>query len=212
MNSDQISIKRHEEVNSRYTIKYIAEVTHAGLNDYKVFTSTDEDILENKINSHIVKLEEKWGKLVEKQNIVKQQIASQNAADEKTQAARKALEDIDNILIHTLSIDDSIDWEKLKDKTKFNEPNPENELNRRLGEIAEPILPIIESHLPKPIELDFEPKLSFWDKLIKSNKEKKIQQAKETFELSINKWNNDCLQIDRQNAYYWTFLKRCRKS
>ena len=59
MISSQISIRRREEVNSRYNVKYIAEVTHRGLNDYKVFTSMDEDILENKIYNHVAKLEER---------------------------------------------------------------------------------------------------------------------------------------------------------
>jgi restriction system protein len=201
MKKDLIDIRYRSEVTGvrTYKIKYIAEVTHRGLNDYKVLTADDEDILENKVNSHVAKLEEKWEKVEEKQNIAKHQTASQKAAEEKTQAAIKALEEVDNILIHTLGIDDTIDWEKLKDKTKFKEPNPENELNRRLGEVAEPRPPIIESHPNKPREFDFEPKLSFFDKLIKSNKEKKIQQAKEGFQRAIEKWTNDCLQADKQN-------------
>lgn len=201
MKKDLIDIRYRSEVTGirTYKIKYIAEVTHRGLNDYKVLTADDEDILENKVNSHVAKLEEKWEKVEEKQNIAKHQSASQKSAEEKTQAAIKALEEVDNVLIHTLGIDDTIDWEKLKDKTKFKEPNPENELNRRLGEVAEPKQPIIEDHPNKPKGFDFEPKLSFFDKLIKSNKEKKIQQAKEAFERALEKWANDCLQVDKQN-------------
>ena len=59
---DQISIYyRSEEVGIRTSkIRYTAEVTHRGLNDYKAFTASDEDILENKVQSHVAKLEEKW--------------------------------------------------------------------------------------------------------------------------------------------------------
>jgi len=201
MKEDLIDIYYHsEDVGIRtYKIKYTAEVTHKSLNDYKVFTAYDEDILENKVQSHVAKLEEKWEKIVEKQSIVSHQVASQKEAEIRTQAAIRSLEAVDNILIHTLSIDDTIDWENLKDRSKFKEPNPENELNMRLGEIEEPSLPNIESHPKKPRELDFEPKFSFFDKLIKSNKEKKILQAKEAFDRDFEKWNSDCLQVDKQN-------------
>ena len=201
MKEDLIDIYYHsKDVGIRtYKIKYTAEVTHKGLKDYKVITTFDEDILENKVQSHVAKLEEKWEKIVSKQNIVNHQVASQKEAEIRTQAAIRYLEAVDNILVHTLSIDDTIDWETLKDKTKFKEPNPENELNKLLNALSEPKSPIIEGYPTKPREFDFEPKLSFFDKLLKSNKDKKIQQSKEVFDRAILKWNDDFLQIDRQN-------------
>ncbi len=201
MKEDLIDIYYHsEDVGIRtYKIKYTAEVTHKGLKDYKVFTAFDEDILENKVQSHVAKLEEKWDKIVAKQNVVNHQVASQKEAEIRTQAAIRSLEAVDNILIHTLSIDDTIDWETLKDKTKFKEPNPENELSKRINAISEPKPPVIEGYPTKPREFDYEPKLSFFDKLIKSNKDKKIQHSKDAFDRATLKWNDDCLQIDKQN-------------
>ena len=108
MSSSQISIRRREEVNSRYNVKYIAEVTHRGLNDYKVFTSTDEDILENKVDNHVAKLEERWEKIVEKKNVINTKEENLREAQNRTQEAIRALEQIDNILRHTLSIDDTM--------------------------------------------------------------------------------------------------------
>lgn len=201
MQEKLINIRYREEVvgTRTYKIKYIAEVTHKGLNDYKVFSADDEDILDNKVNSHVAKLEEKWDKIVEKLNSVKKQTASQKEAEERTLAAIKALEEIDNILIHTLNIDDTIDWEKLKDKTKFKEPNPEINLDTRLSELTEPKPPIVKSYPNKPREVDFEPTLSFFDKLIKSNKEKKLNLGKVAFQNALEKWVNECLHIDNQN-------------
>jgi restriction system protein len=199
MSSNQISIRRREELNSRYDVKYIAEVTHRGLNDYKVFTSTDENILENKVDNQVAKLEERWEKIVSKQNIVNHQVASQKEAEIRTQAAIRSLEAVDNILIHTLGIDDTIDWETLKDKTKFKESNPENELTKRLNALSAPKSPIIEDYPTNPKDFDFAPKLSFFDKLIKSNKDKKLRQSKDAFDRATLKWNDDCLQIDRHN-------------
>ena len=86
----------------------------------------------NKVISCCVKLEEKWDKIVAKQNIVNHLVASQKEAEIRTQEAIRSLNEVDNILIHTLSIDDTIDWETLKDKSKFREPNPEIELSKKL--------------------------------------------------------------------------------
>ena len=71
MNKDWIQIKYREEfVGIRtYKIKYIAEITHKGLNDFKILTSDDSGVLRNKVNAHTAKLEEKWEKIVTKENI-----------------------------------------------------------------------------------------------------------------------------------------------
>ncbi|MCB9310910.1 MAG: restriction endonuclease [Lewinellaceae bacterium] len=201
MKENLIDIYYHsEDVGIRIDkIKYTAEVTHKGLKDYKVFTAYDEDILENKVQSHVAKLEEKWDKIVAKQNIVNHLVASQKEAEIRTQEAIRSLNEVDNILIHTLSIDDTIDWETLKDKSKFKEPNPEIELSKKINAIFVPNPPSIENHPAKPQESDYQPKLSFLDKLIKYNKSKKIQQSKDSFDRAYMKWNDECLQINRQN-------------
>ena len=201
MKEDLIEIRYHsEDVGIRtYKIKYTAEVTHKGLKDYKVFTAFDDDILENKVQAHVEKLEEKWDKIVAKQTIVNHQIASQQEAEIRTQAAIRALEAIDHILSHTLDVDDTIDWEDLKDKSTYKVPNPEKVLNNRLSVLEEPQFPFFESHPTQPREADFEPKLSFFDKLIKSNKDKKVQLSKSTFEQAVEKWKEECQKIDNQN-------------
>ena len=70
-----------------YRIKYIAEVTHKGLFDYKILTSDDRSILQNKVNTHVEKLEERWDKIVHKQNIVRTKEELQKEADYRTQEA-----------------------------------------------------------------------------------------------------------------------------
>lgn len=201
MKEELIDIRYHSENVGIRTdkVKYTAQVTHKGFKEYKIFTAFDKDILENKVQSHVDNLKERWDKIMEKYNVVKEQKDRNREAQQRTRAAVEALEEIDNILIHTLRIDDTIDWEVLKDKTKFKEPNPENELSRLISEVTVPKLPIAKGYPEKPREIDFEPKLSFFDKLVKSNKDKKIQQGKEAFQLALEMWNNNCLQINKQN-------------
>jgi len=187
MNSTQISIKRREEVNSRYNVKYIAEVTHRGLNDYKVFTSTDVDILENKVDNHIAKLEERWDKIIEKKNIINTKEENLREAQVRTQEAVRALEQIDNALRHTLSVDDTIDWEQLKDKTKFKVLKPIKNGDKPLPQ------------KPDQNSMEFQPKLSFLDNLFKSKKEEKIKQSEQKYQHAIANWVNVCDQIENNN-------------
>ena len=205
--NDQSNIRTWEEVVGVRTqkIKYFAEVTHIGLNDHKVFSSDDNDILDNKVSIHLAKLEEKWDKAVAKRNLAKQQVASQMEADSRTQVAIQALKDVDNILIHTLRINDAINWEELKDKTSFKEISPENELQRRLSELVDPKYPI------EPKEKDFEPELTFFDKLIRSKKDKKIQQAKESYNGAIYNWKINCSLVDVEIGRLDTKRKQIRK-
>ncbi|OGS70594.1 MAG: restriction endonuclease [Flavobacteria bacterium RIFCSPLOWO2_12_FULL_35_11] len=201
MTKDLIQINyRQEYVGIRtYKIKYIAEITHRGFNDFKVLTSDHSGILQNKVIAHIAKLEEKWDKIVEKENIFRSKEEIQKEANLLTKGAINALKEIDNILLHTLEVDDTVDWEQLKDKTKFNFPTPEKELNKLLSAITKPKQPSNLDYSKKPETISFQPRLSFLDKIIKSKKENKIEQANSIFEKALNDWVQNCKTIDDAN-------------
>lgn len=194
MENDQIDILYREEVGSS-RIKYSAEIKHAGLNEYRVLTASDWDILENKVASYVAKLNEKWDKVLAKQNV----IASQKEADERTRSAIKLLEDIDNILLHTLEVDDSVNWDDLKDHTSFDEPNPEKDLRSKLDSLKYQDPPEMKVYPSKPQESNYEAKLSFLDKIIVSSRDKKIEQSKESYSQAVQRWQQKCYEIDQEN-------------
>ncbi len=183
MNNDLIKINyRQERTGTRtYKIKFIAEIMHKGLNDYKVLTSDNYEILRNKVNAHVAILEEKWD------------------ADERTREAIFKLQEIDNILLQALEIDDAINWERLKDKSKFDIPNPETNLNKLLGVVSKPIQPIANSKPDEPNKSKFEPKILFFDMLFKSRKDKKIYVSDTLFENAMSNWKTECETIERIN-------------
>lgn len=114
MKNNQIDIKYREEyIGIRtFKLKFIAEITHTGLNDFNVFFSYDQGILQNKVKNHVAKLEEKWNKFLDKQNTV----ATIKVAEERSKEAFNVLKQVDNILLNALKIDNKINWELLKDK------------------------------------------------------------------------------------------------
>lgn len=198
---DLIEINYREELVGirTYKTKYVAEITHRGLNDYKLLTSDDRGILQSKVYSYVAKLEEKWNKIVSKEKIVRSKEASLKEAEERTQEAIIELKQINNLLLHTLEIDDKVDWEQLKDKTKFKIASPEKEFPKLLLSVPKPNEPIFLAYSNKPNLEDFHPKLSFFDKLIKSKKQAKIEKSNSLSEQALNDWKISCQNIDRDN-------------
>lgn len=201
MSKELIDIKYwEEEVGIRtFKTKYSAQITHRGLNDLKILTSDDNGVLRNKVKAHVAKLEEKWESIVQKRNIIRSKEQIQEEADTLTKEAIKELKEIDNILLHTLDIDDTVDWEQLKDKTKFNIPSPEKGSSILLSVIAKPNESLKIEYLNKPCSIDFNPKLSFLDKMFASKKAIKIKEADLQFEKALKDWDQSCKQIDEEN-------------
>lgn len=175
MDKNLIEIKyRQETVGIRtYRTKFFAEITHKGLNDFILLSAEDRGILQSKVNSQVAKLEDKWNKIVFKENVYKNKEASLKEAEERTEEAIEELKKIHNILLHTLEINDTVDWELLKDKTKFKIPSPEKELPKLLSAISKPKEPSTIAYPNKPEKENYVLKLSFFDKLIKSKKKYK---------------------------------------
>ena len=201
MTKDLIQINYRQELVGLRTFKtkYIAEITHRGLNDYKILTSDDSGVLRNKVKAHVSKLEEKWDKIVQKENIVRSKEEIQKESETLTKEAIKALREIDEILLFTLEIDDAINWEQLKDKSKFSVHSPEKELNKLLSAIHKPSEPSGFDFPNKPETINFQPKLSFLDNIFKSKKEAKIEQANNLFEQAIKDWEIKCAQTSEDN-------------
>ena len=100
MSNDLIKINYREELVGIRTFKtkYIAEITHKGLNDFKILTSDDRGVLRNKVNAHTAKLVEKWEKIVTRENINRSKEEIQKESETLTSEAINALKEIDNIL------------------------------------------------------------------------------------------------------------------
>jgi len=201
MNKDLIKINYWEEIVGIRTLKtkYFADIKHLGLKDYKVLTSDDSGVLRNKVKAHVSKLEEKWDKIIEKQNIIKSKEEIQKESETLTKEALKALKEIDEILRFTLEIDDTINWEQLKDRTKFDVKSPERELNKLLLELPKPLEPTAIQLPIKPDPINFQPKLSIIDKIFKSKKEAKIEEANKLFEQALLDWDLKCSKTNEDN-------------
>lgn len=193
------SIITRQEYTRSYEIRYVAEIEHLGLGKFRVIKDTDSYILRNKINSQFKTWDGQWewqeSKRIKEENHEK----SKFVANEKTSEAQKALKGLNEILIHTLGIDDTIDWSTLKDKSKFQEPNPKKYMDDEINNIS---LPSKKPYISKPKEPDslmYKTKLGLLDYVIPSQKRRKIEAASEKYENILAIWKSKCEQIDVQN-------------
>lgn len=192
-------IDNSEEYTRSYDIRYVAEIRHLGLGTYRILKDKDSWILSNKVDAQFTKWDEQWARTVNKNKSQADKEANQNLAEERTREAQEKIDEIENILHHTLDIDDTVDWEALKDKKKFKIPNPQSLIDKDLRQVPIPPKPTHKSIPLEPDKKHFQPQLSFVDKLIKSKGQKKIFQAEMLYENAMTAWKELVSQTEEYN-------------
>jgi restriction system protein len=167
-------------------LKYTLEMSHSGLKEHKLISAPDVEILKNKANLQSQKWNEAWQITKNKKEALALKEASANNAMYLTKEAEKAIADIENLLLHTLDVDDTIDWNKLKRKDDFLEKSP-----------AKPSRSIKESYPAEPVVLI--PQYTFFENIIKSKKEKKRKEYENKNEEMRKEWEDEKLNIDKKN-------------
>lgn len=164
------------------------EIFHKGLNKSRVIRGQDEQIVNQKIDIQIQVWDEEWAKKKEKKQLSENRNASKAWAEHQSDEARKSLKEIDNILLHTLEINDEIDWDLLKDTSDFAEKEPQPPVKK--SEIEKPD-PTATIYKPILVGLDF-----FNPFAIKREKIK----AKERYENAFQQWKKK----NEKNEREWT--------
>lgn len=183
-------VQKHWNVAGTRVLRYSLEMYHTGLKEHKLVTAPEIDILENKANLQAQKWAEKWEVVELKRKLSEEKEANLEEANNRTEEANRALKDIDDLLLHTLSIDDTVDWESLKRKEKYPEPIP-----------PKPIRTPNKDYPPKPERTapEFTPTFGFFEKLIKSKRERKIQEFGNKYEMAVAQWEGQKPVIDEFN-------------
>jgi restriction system protein len=116
------------------------------------------------------------------------------AAAARTAEAQEELDRAERLLSETLTIDDAVDWEALKNRSPFPEPAPPMP--------TPPAKPSMESRPPEPREASYAPVLSILDNLIRSRREAKETDARLRFQQAHAAWIRACedaAQRDTEN-------------
>lgn len=191
----------HYSANYTRILKYTVEMFHKGLNEHKILSAPELDMLQNKANLQADKWNEKWEKIEAKRMKSEEKEANIEEAEERTEEAQEAIRRIDNLLLHTLEIDDTIDWNRLKARKRFTEQNPQEFLQNKIDQVRKPSKKEVIQPPKKPNETssEFIPQITFFDKIFSSKRIAKEKLAKENYLSAIRNWENECQKIDREN-------------
>lgn len=189
MKGNRITIGYTEEywnaAGTRIT-KYSVEMYDEGLKEHKIVYAPEMDILQNKINLQVEKWNEKWEKVALKQRNLEEKEASIEEATRITEEAVEAIRDIDNLLIHTLTIDDTINWDVLKKYDKYSEEQPSQpSLKKKFEYPAEP--------------QKEEPSFTMLEKILKPKREQKIKEYENRYNVALDNWEKQKKEIDNKN-------------
>jgi len=143
-------------------LRYSTELHHNGLNEHRRVSDKDKNVLNTKILLQKAKWDEKWQRIEAKRQAQDEKEANLEEAQKRTEDAQQAFRDIDELLLHTLGVNDAVDWEELKDRTAFPEPPP-----RKPSE-PKPIAVLAE---PRRSDPKYQPNFTIFDHLLTFLKE-----------------------------------------
>ena len=181
---------------SKGEARYALDMWHDGLRKHRTIRGDDVSILKLKAQLQIDEWDERWhiidsaSRLRANRDAGKQEQArKKELAVEQTAEAQAELQSLTSLLKATLSVDDRVDWESLKDRSAFPEQKPlkpRAPLQPTLGELPTE---------PSPNAPEYVPTLGFLDKLVSSRKTKLLAEKHALFQADHAAWKTD---IDRR--------------
>ena len=109
------------------------EVRHEGLNKYRHIRGSDRYVVEQKAQAQRLAWEVTWEKRLgteERKNskleIWRSKLNKTESATASTRQAEEDIKSLQEILSHTLKVNDAIVWETLFDKKPYLVPQPKN--------------------------------------------------------------------------------------
>ncbi len=202
-NLDNLSVGRLSAIWSARgdrVLRYHIDFRHKVLNLHKDLSAPELFILQSKVDALIASWDEKFA-----QHQLKTIFRSgKDAAEDATVAASLRLEQLLRILRHILKVNDAVDWEALRDRSKFAMPST----------FPEPKPVRTKTHEPAYIG----PQITFFDKLL-GKKAALLQQAQDRLDRAHALWAEEEKRRDEKYALdlaawtqrereYWIELKR----
>lgn len=188
-------------VNNKYTSTgrhsgYQVDLYHSKLDEHKHLSAVEHSVLLGKIHNQTVSWQAKWEKELQKQ----EQQSKEENAKEHTAKAQAKIKRIEELLKHTLDIDDAIDWETLKHKDNFCstlKPNPYLDyikFNKRTGY---PEKVTLKEQKAMPQQECFFEKIGFFQKLLRQEEKIKAKQQEEFDKaIAVRKSENEDIRKD----------------
>lgn len=177
---------------------YVVEIRHNDLNKYEIVRAKSEYEVREKAAAKLAQWNQAWVKKAALQQAAyareaaaRTKEAKKELAGQRTTEAQAVVGGLDHILADTLSRDDRLNWDGLKDHTRFGKPKPEIPAPTPL---PQPSIP------PPPVRGDakYTPQLGLLDHIIAKRKEAKLQRADALYDIDYRVWQQTKESIGKQ--------------
>lgn len=167
---------------------YSLDVRHEGLHTYRRISGRDRAVVQAKAAAQVAAWNERWDKIQRKSRVLRSKEDKKAHAAAMTQMATEAMTAIENTLQTALEGNPIFDWEQLKDTSGFTK--------------SKPVAPARPPYPASPLNTDmkYAVNLTFWDKLVKSARNAKINAADDTFKQDVRLWESSKAKIDGEYA------------
>lgn len=180
--------------------RYQVEVSHPNLNKYQLFKGDDRGVIEARARAKGAEWDEQWAKRAaieakrhQREAAAKDVESKKRLAAEQTGEAVAALEALKGLLAHTLTVNDAIDWESLKDTSAYPVPQPK--------QASAPPAPVQVPAPPEPLRTDirYKPKMGLLDYFSGARKQARIAEAEQLFNADHAGWVQSVEQLRQQH-------------
>ena len=170
-------------------------ISHPGLKMFRVVRGRDPATVELTANLQLQRWEERWAKVEmanskrkKEEEAAKVSFQKKELALLRTREAERQQKALEQILRDGIEIDSVLDWEKLKDRTGFPEPQPTGKL------------PILGMPEPRKDAVEFQPVLNLLDRLIPNRRSRRAAEAEQRFLNAQREWTAKDQQVRDANA------------
>jgi restriction system protein len=171
------------------------KVFHPGLKTFRIIRGSDNGTVELRAklqmeawNTRWEKIQQATAKKAKEEASARISFQRKHLALKRTREAEERLNALGRILRDGIEIDHVLDWEKLKDRSPFSEPEP------KPPEVSFSLQP------PESDSSAFSPNLRFIDRLISSRRSRKIAEAKQRYVRAKAEWSATDQQVRKHNA------------
>ena len=159
---------------------YIVEMYHEELDETRHLSASEISILEGKVNNQVNSWDKKW----KRQASIQDKQSKEASAQEMTSDCRDALESIETLLAKTLDVDDTVDWDGIKNNDVFSTRKPKKTRGVKIS--------------AEPEQTQYTTKPPFLMVLM-GKKSKHIESQEESFKIALKEWEQNKAKIEKKN-------------
>lgn len=185
-------------------LRYYIDLRHLKLNIHRELSAPELSILQSKVDALTADWDQRYTSFQARQQIR----SAQQSAEALSVAAAEQLTSLQRILSHTLSVNDAVNWEALKDYSEYPMP-------KSFGR------PPPRSH-PSPAPVYQAPKLSMWT-VLTGKREKVLAEALRTHQLAVAAWEEgekaqektherDLAAWEAERAAFWAHHSKAKET